>query len=113
MFLNMKSNPNNESEGARRTIFWGEAENINGQLFWCQDNLTVAVPLPVNGTISQSFFLISEAKPKPNLKAVPLASDTTVNVMLCLHSPKIKAQCDAGTRTKQLSGLENILQKYN
>jgi len=100
--------------GKNKPILWGEPTKVGDQLFWCQGNATVAVPVAVSGSTSQPFFLVSFARDQPNLYAVPLGSDVRTNHVVCLYEPEIKEACDSKKRpvNKNATMLESFLAKY-
>jgi len=98
--------------GSSNPILWGEATKIGDQLFWCEGNATVAVPVTVNGNTSEPFLLVSLPQEKPNLNAVSVGSNMKLQILYCLHSPEIKQKCDSGRRSKVLSPLEKFVETY-
>jgi len=88
---------------------WGEATKIGDQLFWCDGNATVAVPVAVRGNTDQPFYLVSFPLDTPNLNAV--AWDYKFFNLSCLHSPEILKKCENGTRV-ELTPFERFLREY-
>jgi len=102
------------ASGSDNTILWGEATKVGDQLFWCEGNATVAVPVAVEGNTDQPFYLVSEPSlSSTRLKAVPLDNFVFTSKVFCLHSPEVKNQCDSGKRRKDLSPLDKLLAAYN
>jgi len=99
--------------GGRNPILWGEATKVGDQLFWCEGNATVAVPVAVNGSTSEPFLLISLPQEKPNLNAVSVGSNMKLQIVFCLHSPEIMQNCVSGNRSKVLSPLEKFVETYD
>jgi len=92
---------------------WGEATKVGDQLFWCQENATLKVPVEVKGNTNQHFYLVSKRSKDSNLEAVPLDSDIFTSKVFCLHPPEVQKLCMSGNRTKELSPLGKLLAKYN
>lgn len=85
-------------------------DKVGDELFWCQGG--GKVPLQVNGSTLEPFFLVSLAGPNPNLNAVPLNSKVRISKVYCIYDASIKEKCDSGNRSSQPSLFENILSKY-
>jgi len=96
----------------KNPILWGEATKVGEQLFWCEGNATVAVPVAVSGNTSEPFFLISYPEESPNLKAVSVTSSIPLKTVFCMHTPEIIEKCKTGNRTRVLSPLQKFKDKY-
>jgi len=90
---------------------WSEATKVGDQLFWCEGNATLKVPVAVNGSTDQPFYLVSLNT--SILQAVPLENDIFASTVFCLHPPEVQKLCISGNRTKELSPLDKLLAKYN
>jgi hypothetical protein len=90
---------------------WGEAEKVGDELFWCQGG--GKLPMKVNGSTDEPFFLVSLADPKPNLQAVQLNTTERTSVVHCIYDAHIKEKCDSGNRSTQATLFEQLLNIYN
>jgi hypothetical protein len=99
--------------GTEKNILWGEVDKVDDELFWCHGGAKLpTLPIP-NGTTDGPFFLASLAGPIPNLNAISLdRGDVRTTTVYCLYSKEIKQQCESRNRTKELSAIENLLNKY-
>lgn len=84
---------------------------MGGELFWCQGGAKLPLDVDVvNGTTEEPFFLTSLPSAVPNLNAIALdRGDVRVAKVHCLHSEDIYQQCKAGSRKKELTELEKLL----
>lgn len=99
--------------GTSQTILWGEVDKVDGELIWCKGGAKLPKEIAFNGTTDEPFFLVSLASPFQNLNAIPLnRSDVTTAKVHCLYSKDIFDQCKVGTRVKELTALEKLMNKY-
>jgi hypothetical protein len=85
---------------------------VGDELFWCRGGAKLPTEPAVIGAKDEPFFLVSLAGPVPNLNAIQLdRSDVNITGVQCLHGKDVYEQCEAGTRSKELSVLEKLMNK--
>lgn len=97
-------------------ILWGEVDIVDSELVWCHGGEKLPKEVGVNGTIDEVFFLTSLISTVPNLNAFSInrtGDGVNTTIVQCLHSNDILEQCSAGSRTKELSALQQLLKKYD
>jgi len=95
---------------------WGEATKVGDQLFWCEGNATLRVPVKVVGNTSEPFFLVATTNSKDpdnfTLNAIPTTNECRIEKIYCLHPKELKKRCDSGNVTLALSPLEKFMKTY-
>jgi hypothetical protein len=109
---------------------WGEVDKVENELFWCEGGAKLPAEAVIKGEMDKPFFLISLmekdfhwfpslklTKSMPNLVAVPLDENKSLNIKLeevyCVYNQRIVELCNNGNRTKELSFFEKLSKKYN